>query len=407
MLSTEEKRVAVVPDAFWERVLEQTGGGTTPAIIDLTGLDHPVLTAEDLLEVAGGILRAGDVAVNGDGVQLTDPVLPDWQPTTIDEFERFVRALGEANGAEAITFTRDYCLKYSTEVAMKVRAFISAYVSRMGLPTPGVNAVFIAGRYRETWIGLHNDFCRTFLIPVHGRKQIMLWEPSYFENMVLDKKPALNGVCFGHIDVDQYAADAVTLTVGPGQMLFIPEKWWHYNKFSELESTLGLSVGVFSNGTPGGAVSSAVNAALTLPALTGEIDSAQRRPAGVVTLGEVDLSNQLTAALDAVRDTMKVQSLAWSTANGVIGGGGAFRPAVDITDSLRLRGRADAPVILLDVEDGTGLLFVLGRMEKVTLTPGVRELVEQLAGLEDFVAPSEARELASSLYVRGAVEIAV
>ncbi|WP_306494358.1 hypothetical protein [Pseudomonas sp. W4I3] len=49
-------------------------------------------------------------------------------------WEHFVSLSAAVNDAEGITFTRDYCLKHSSTVATKLRAFTHGYSERYGMP---------------------------------------------------------------------------------------------------------------------------------------------------------------------------------------------------------------------------------------------------------------------------------
>ncbi|WP_432030115.1 cupin-like domain-containing protein [Streptomyces sp. 1222.5] len=409
-------RFPEVPADFWEQALQATADCTRPAVLPVPDPSGRLFRMEDVLELGANILNAGDVSVNVDGVLLKNPELPGTPPTNVAEFERYLAELAARNQAEAVTYTRDYCLRHSDRVAMMTRSFISGFVDRRGIPAPGINVVYIAGHYQETWIGLHNDWCNTFLVPVHGRKKIMLWEPGYFADKGLEEKAAFNGICFGHVDVAPYAADALVLEAAPGEILFIPENWWHYNQLPSAETSLALSIGVFSNGTPAAAFQPAIKAALQMPQFNERAESHPRLPGGVLTsLADVELPAHAEALLQAVRDSLTVHHLARSTSSGVIGGGGALREAPELTADSVLRGRADSPVVLLRTGDGTGLLFVLGGMSRQPDAAHVTHLVEHLTAgrpfrLEQAIARPEHAQavtaLARSLYERGVADLA-
>ncbi|WP_164417397.1 cupin-like domain-containing protein [Streptomyces salinarius] len=413
--TVENHGFPVIPQSFWDEAFEATAECTRPAVLKVPDPSGRLFRTEDVLELGASIIKSGDVSVNVDGTLVKNPVMPDTPPATVEEFEQFLSELALRNNARAVTYTRDYCLKHSDRVAMMTRAFTSGYVERLGVPTPGVNVVYIAGRYEETWIGLHNDFCSTFLVPVYGRKKIMLWPPEYFADSEHDKKPALNGVCFGHVDVSPYASDAVVLDAGPGEILFIPENWWHYNQLPGLETSLALSIGIFSNGTPANSAKPAIDAVLRMPQFSRRADSHDRLPGGVIdSLGEVTLSAATQELLHAIRDSVAVQMVARSTSNGVIGGGGNIRAAADITPATALRGRPDCPVILLRSGSDAGLLFALGSITKQPHIEQIAALVEHLGSTERFLLgdaiahadhAAQVEELAQSLYRRGIIDI--
>ncbi|MDQ0904312.1 hypothetical protein QFZ22_000297 [Streptomyces canus] len=405
----------VVPAAFWEQAFDATEGCTRPAVLKVPERSGQLFPMEDVLALGANIINAGDVSVNVDGTLLKNPVLPGTPPTTVEEFERYLSDLAEQNNAQAVTYTRDYCLRHSDRVAMMTRSFISGYVDRRGIPAPGINVVYIAGHYQETWIGLHNDACNTFLVPVYGRKKIMLWPPEYFADAGLEEKAAFNGVCFGHVDVLPYAADAVVLEAKPGEILFIPENWWHYNQLPTAETSLALSIGVFSNGTPAAAVQPAIKAALQMPQFNQRAESYNRLPGGVIdSLADVALPTAAQNILQAIQDSLSLQILAGSTSSGVIGGGGTLREVPVLSADTSLRGRPDCPVILLHAGDGSGLLFALGAMTKQPAAAQITCLIERLASgdpflLGDAITQPEHAEtvitLARTLCARGILDL--
>ena len=410
-------RFPEVPADFWEQALQATDGCTRPAVLKVPDSSGRLFRMEDVLELGANIINAGDGSENVDGTLLKSPVLPGTPPTNVAEFEQYLADLAAQNHAQAVTYTRDYCLRHSDRVAMTTRSFISGFVDRRGIPAPGINVVYIAGHYQETWIGLHNDWCNTFLVPVHGRKKIMLWVLALLADAGLEEKAAFNGICFGHLDVTPYAADALVLEAKPGEILFIPENWWHYNQLPAAETSLALSIGVFSNGTPAAAAQPAIKAALQMPQFNQRAASHPRLPGGVLTsLTDVKLPADAEALLQAIRDSLTVHQLARSTSSGVIGGGGVLREAPELTADSVLRGRPDSPVILLQTGDGTGLLFALGAMSRQPDATHVARLIEHLATGRPFRLDQAITEpehalavtaLARSLYERGVAQLVV
>lgn len=216
-----EDSAPIVPISFWDDFVRLSYNKSRPVVMQQSTSTGPLFTLDEVFRLARNIVESRDMTVNADGEMLKQPAVPEF-PVDFEGFEAFVRCFAAQNNAHGITFTRDYCLKHSSTVTAKLRAFADGYTKRYGVPYPGANAVFIGGRYSSTWIGLHNDSCDTFLFPVYGRKRIMIWPPEYFESMALEKKSALNGVCFGHVDISSYAADAFVYEVAAGEIFFIP-----------------------------------------------------------------------------------------------------------------------------------------------------------------------------------------
>lgn len=369
-----------VPAAFWEHFVSLSHDKTQPVVLEQGALIEPLLSLEDAFDLARNVVESGDMTVNADGQMLKQPAVPGF-PRAFDGFEQFVRDFAALNHADGITFTRDYCLKHSGTVATKLRAFTHGYSERYGMPYPGANAVFIGGRYRSTWIGLHNDSCDTFLFPLYGRKRMMIWPPAYFDEMALEKKSALNGVCFGHIDVTPYAADATIYEVGPGEIFFIPAGWWHYNKLDELETTLTVSVGMFSHGTAQGFCENPIKAAMVSRAGTALTGAIAQVPGGVFeSLADVALPLPVAQFVDSIRDNSKIQMLLKLSANGIIRDRTLGRPGGAECWQRVVRARADSPLYLLVLDQEAGLLFAGGAMLRVQQLPAVRALINVLQG---------------------------
>jgi hypothetical protein len=367
-----------VPASFWESFVSVSHDKSRPVVMEQSALIDQLLTLEDAFYLAKNVIESGDMTVNADGKMLKQPSIPEF-PVHFEGFEAFVRQFAAQNNAEGITFTRDYCLKHSSAVAAKLRAFTYGYTKRYGVPYPGANAVFIGGRYRSTWIGLHNDSCDTFLFPVYGRKRMMMWPPSYFESRVLERKSALNGVCFGHVDISPYAADATVYEVAAGEIFFIPAGWWHYNKLDELETTLTVSVGMFSQGTVRGFCENPIKASFASEASGAPMNALGPLPSTVFeSLAQVQLPTQATRFIDTIRDNSKIQMLLKLSSNGVIRDRTLDRPDALEWSSLLIRARLDSPLFLLALEPDAGLLFAGGAMLHVARFRAIRPLVTLL-----------------------------
>jgi hypothetical protein len=226
---------------------------------------------------------------------------------------------------------------------------------------------------------LHNDSCDTFLFPLYGKKRMMIWRPEYFDAMALEKKSALNGVCFGHIDIGPYAKDAVIHEVSAGEILFIPAGWWHYNKLEDLETTLTLSVGMFSHGTAqefcknpmkASIASKAANASLgTIPQLSTRVFQ---------SLSGIELPQQAAQFIDSIRDNCKLQMLLKLSANGIIRDRATEGGSASVSLDTPIAGRPDSPLFLIALDGDSGLLFAAGEMIRVSNFRQVHNLVTRL-----------------------------
>lgn len=403
------RNIPTVPAAFWDYFANVSSDKSQPVVIAQDALGDHLLKLDTIFQLARSVVQSGDMTVNADGQMLIQPVVPTF-PEQFGDFEQFVRDFASANNADGITFTRDYCLKHSSHVSDKLRAFTHGYIERYGMPYPGANAVFIGGRYRSTWIGLHNDSCDTFLFPLYGRKRMMIWPPHYFDSMALEKKSALNGICFGHIDLSPYEADAVTYDVAPGEIFFIPAGWWHYNKLEELETTLTLSVGMFSHGTAKDFCDNPIKAAGASSVGSTALGVITRRPGTVIqTLADVQLPEQVQRYIDTIRDNSKIQLLLKLSANSIIRDSSKRGSHSRLRVGQRIAARSDSPLFLLKLGDGGGLLFAAGGMLRVAQFETVSTLIERLQNVPVAVSSHSEedgqREVVSWLHDQAVLEV--
>lgn len=86
--------------------------------------------------------------------------------------------------------------------------------------TPGLmswtDAYF--GRYRSTPFGVHLDGASNFTFGVSGYKTFYLWEPDYFRQHMAARS--------AH-DFADFIPDALKLTVGPGEVIYWPSRFYH------------------------------------------------------------------------------------------------------------------------------------------------------------------------------------
>ena len=243
-LKNNEKHVEVIDD-YWKSFDSQYDAETSPVLVKQNSVESKIFSKRLGFDLLLSIIASKSGSINVDGNYVSKPKFPAYQNKEIF-FDDFIDDLLHLNGGKTITLTKDYCLSYSQEFQDIVRHFSHNYFKRFGIPSSAVNAVFITGKYKETWIGLHNDYCESFLIPVIGKKKMLIWEPSYFDNaMKKQGSNAMNGYCIGQCDIKSFIGDAIVFDVFPGDVLYIPKNWWHYNLLEEAEKTITISLGFF------------------------------------------------------------------------------------------------------------------------------------------------------------------
>ena len=86
--------------------------------------------------------------------------------------------------------------------------------------TPGLmswtDAYF--GRYRSTPFGVHLDGASNFTFGVTGHKTFYLWEPDYYRQHMVARSVH---------DFADFIPDALKLTVGPGEVIYWPSRFYH------------------------------------------------------------------------------------------------------------------------------------------------------------------------------------
>lgn len=366
---------------FWDEFFARAGYGA-PAVFRSAGVAHDFSLA-DGLQLADAIALAGDMAVNVNGKLCLNPRLPSRLVPSAD-LDEYIGQLAQMNDGAAVTFTRDYCLRYSSKLSRKCGAFFSDYVERAGIGLPGFNAVFIAGKYKETWIGLHNDFCDTFLIPLRGRKRMYLWPPDYFSSPEMPDVLGMNGVCLGRIDVTAFLPDATLLEVDEGDLLFIPAKWWHYNLLDAEETTVTLSFGAFANETVAQSLSRAVNTVVS--ELSNEVNDRFIPPPviGIATLDDVPLPAHWQSFLTRLRCDLAARILRISSSRGIVA------PAVDPPKGIELRSTTrvipipNLPVYLVTLVAEHGVVFANGQVRQLRWSHTSRALVDRISSGKEF-----------------------
>src|SRR5258706_3568245 len=351
---------------FWTGFFESTEMLTRPFVFKRADLPIEVFTVEDGLEITRRIIAIKDVSVNGDGKLLDNPQVPQ-PPTSIHEYESFLERLAAANQSSAITFTRDGFQRYYPEVMRIARHFLHGFFNRTGLPARGTSGVFIGGKYRSTWIGLHNDFCLTFLFPLVGTKRMLLWEPDYFEKMAMGRQKGMNGIVLGHVDIAPFESAARLFHVDAGDLFFIPARWWHYNKLAESSTTMTISLGVFPNSNARLFSETLIKNSVLTAAENLQISYLPRiDPAEVTTLNDVALPAELETLINNIRSALRLNYLQRVTSASFVVDPRAHVNQPEILASTKLSGLPECPVFLLDPEASTKTMVANGQVARVS-----------------------------------------
>jgi hypothetical protein len=101
-----EKNTPVVPSSFWEQFVNLSKNKSQPVVIEKGALIEPLLTLQDVFQLARNVVESGDLTINADGKMLDQPAVPA-SPEHFEGFEQFVRDFAALNDAEGITFAAD------------------------------------------------------------------------------------------------------------------------------------------------------------------------------------------------------------------------------------------------------------------------------------------------------------
>jgi hypothetical protein len=92
------------------------------------------------------------------------------------------------------------------------------FYGRTGVPGQTAWTDTYFGRYTATPFGVHLDGASNFTFGIDGEKTLFLWEPSFYD-------AHMKG-CSPH-DYEPFAAQATKLTVGPGEVIYWPGRFFH------------------------------------------------------------------------------------------------------------------------------------------------------------------------------------
>ncbi len=109
------------------------------------------------------------------------------------------------------------------------------------------NDVFAWIGPKGTVTGFHYDSLNNLLAQIMGKKLVVLVAPKYRKQMYVSKKFEY-GAISSQVDVNNYNqerhplfkdAEFSSVVLEPGDVLFIPKKWWHYVR--SLDTSISIS----------------------------------------------------------------------------------------------------------------------------------------------------------------------
>ncbi len=97
---------------------------------------------------------------------------------------------------------------------------------------------------------LHHDLTNNFMAQVRGRKLVRLIAP-YELSDIYNLLHCYSQVDLDRIDYDKFPRfrniQVIDLTIGPGDLFFLPVGWWHYVRGLDISITMTFTNFVFDN----------------------------------------------------------------------------------------------------------------------------------------------------------------
>ena len=97
--------------------------------------------------------------------------------------------------------------------------------------------MFFGGKNSTVRIHQDMDMSNVFLTQLHGRKRVILFDPSYSDLLYRFPYSVHSAVDIDHPDYEKFPGlryvKGVQCTINNGETLFIPSGWWHFITYLE------------------------------------------------------------------------------------------------------------------------------------------------------------------------------
>ena len=238
-------------DQSWEAFFRDAWGRRLAVLSVEEQVERPTL--EDGMALLAAILSRQQYKMSIDGKAILNPDLPPHQPfQTSEDLISLLNNMLIAFDGEEITISAHNLQSLSSDLFFKIRAFLAPITDRLGLPSGGINTFTIAGKYKSTSVGVHCDPCDIFLFPLFGRKTIYGWETSKFIQRITDIDVfEKDGAVLAEEPYERHLDCAQRVQAGPGEVIYIPAKYWHINVLDMVEPSIAIGVSLFSNRSAG------------------------------------------------------------------------------------------------------------------------------------------------------------
>jgi 50S ribosomal protein L16 3-hydroxylase len=220
-------------EAFWNEFLE-TSWERHPA--HLGTAVEPLLTPEELFGLAVDVAESvggGNARIkipwcdDGRKIRALEPnrtsaeVLPQRRDRNLDGYRQ------RMSGFETFFFQIPTLHLFDSVLWSRIVRFCRKLYPKTGVPGHMAWTDAYFGRYASTPFGVHVDGASNFTFGVDGYKSLYLWEPDYYHAHMA--RAGVHGY-------REFIADATKLTVGPGEVIYWPSRFYHVaipdNRFS-------------------------------------------------------------------------------------------------------------------------------------------------------------------------------
>lgn len=367
----------------WDRFLSEGWGKALTVLPVAAAPGSPLL--EDGLAALHKVLTGGQYKMSVDGQPVAKALIPQEEIhcRSAEELVALLDRLKALHGGEAVTVSAHNLQAHSAALYFKARTFLKPLIDALGLPGGGINTFAISGMYRETSVGIHCDPCDIFLFPLHGTKTIYGWETDKFIGTVEDLQAfEADGAVLKGEPFEPHLGDATCVHAQPGEVIYIPARYWHINVLEQAQSSLAVGFSLFSNRSAGEIVLPVLNRAVKAPAHAMAFKSFPR-PA--VAIGDsvktVALPEGAESFLHQVRQAMSLNLMQRSSGSGFLTGTPRRADAGrSLSGTWRLRDRLSAIHTLRDPIDPDTKIYVAanGSLGKVNRHEAMEAAIHRL-----------------------------